>query len=188
MARVKVNPIVERISGAFGDLVFRHRNGRTILARKPDLDGYEPSSAQVAQRDRFRDAAAYAVAALEDEVLAAHYALEGERRSITPYTAAVTDALTDPAVADVDVSSFSGQASDPIHVIARPNTGVERVVVVLEDAEGSVLEAGESVRFGARWTYTLAQDVPPGTPVTVRVQASDRPGNVTEETRTVELG
>ena len=34
MARVKLNPIVDQVQGAFGDIVFRQIGGETVISRR----------------------------------------------------------------------------------------------------------------------------------------------------------
>jgi len=59
MAKVKLNPVLEQIRGQVGDLVFKRYGDRVVVSRKADLEGLEPSQAQLAQRERFREAAIY---------------------------------------------------------------------------------------------------------------------------------
>jgi len=59
MARVKTNPVIEQLRGAVGDLVFKRYGDEIVVARKPDLEGREPTEAQAAQREQFRQAALY---------------------------------------------------------------------------------------------------------------------------------
>lgn len=54
MAKVKLNPILEQVRGAVGDLVFKRYGDEVVLARKPDVEGREASAAQTAHRERFR--------------------------------------------------------------------------------------------------------------------------------------
>lgn len=59
MAKVKLNPILEQIRGQVGDLVFKRYGDETIISRKPDMSDLEPSAAQLAAQNRFRQAALY---------------------------------------------------------------------------------------------------------------------------------
>lgn len=57
MARVKINPVLDQISGSVGDLVFRRSARGVVVSRKPDVPTAESAEAQRAHRDRFRRAA-----------------------------------------------------------------------------------------------------------------------------------
>ena len=59
MAKVKLNPVLEQIRGQVGDLVFKRYGDETIISRKPDMSDREPSEAQLAAQNRFRQAALY---------------------------------------------------------------------------------------------------------------------------------
>ena len=94
MAKVKLDPLFAEISGTMGNLVFKKsRKGEAILARRPRKPGAKPSQAQLAQREVFKAAVAYASSALEDEKLSAIYTLAGIEKGMTAFNAAVTDFL-----------------------------------------------------------------------------------------------
>jgi len=84
MAKVKLNPIIERITGKLENMVFRRTYGGGLsLMRKADMSRVEWSPKQVAHRERFRRAVAYAREALADpqasQVYAQRSALAGKR-------------------------------------------------------------------------------------------------------------
>jgi hypothetical protein len=86
MAKVKLNPILLELHGKVGDMVFRRtRNGGVSLIRKADMSNVKWSPAQVANRQRFREAAAYAKQLLSDPQVRATYeefaAKQGKRAS-----------------------------------------------------------------------------------------------------------
>ena len=86
MAKVKLNPILVELHGKVGDMVFRRtRNGGVSLIRKADMSKVKWSPAQVANRQRFREAAAYAKQLLADPQVRAVYeelaAQQGKRAS-----------------------------------------------------------------------------------------------------------
>ena len=86
MAKVKLNPILVELHGKVGDMVFRRtRNGGVSLIRKADMSKVKWSPAQVANRQRFREAAAYAKQLLADPQVRAAYeklaAQQGKRAS-----------------------------------------------------------------------------------------------------------
>ena len=74
MAKVELNPLFDGLSGSVGGLVFRRfSTGKTYVTRRPKKSNTEPSEAQKAHRLRFKEASAYAKAALADPDLRAHY-------------------------------------------------------------------------------------------------------------------
>ena len=86
MAKVKLNPILVELHGKVGDMVFRRtRNGGVSLIRKADMSNVKWSPAQVANRQRFREAAAYAKQLLADPQVRVTYeeiaAKQGTRAS-----------------------------------------------------------------------------------------------------------
>ena len=66
MANIKLNPVVERVRGKIGDLVFKKVFDSAYVSRTPSLTNREPSAAQKAIRDKFRLATRYGKAALAD--------------------------------------------------------------------------------------------------------------------------
>ena len=54
MAKVKLNPILEQLSGKVGDLVFKKYVDKTVIAAKADRSGVEPTEAQLAHRQPFQ--------------------------------------------------------------------------------------------------------------------------------------
>jgi hypothetical protein len=65
MAKIKLNPLFDGISGTLGDVVFKKsKNGEIIISSRPQKSNAEPSEAQKAQRQRFTLANSYAKAVL----------------------------------------------------------------------------------------------------------------------------
>ena len=94
MAKVKLNPMFEEVHGKFGDMVFRRtRNGGLSLMRKPDMSKVKWSPAQKANRQRFREAMAYAQQALADPQLRATYEGIAAQTGKRPLEAAISEYL-----------------------------------------------------------------------------------------------
>lgn len=94
MAKAKLHPLLEGISGRFKGLVFRlAHNGKTSVYISPDMSRVEWSPAQVAQRERFAEASAYAKAAIADpEVRAVYERMSLEKKNNKrPYDMALSD-------------------------------------------------------------------------------------------------
>jgi len=94
MAESKNNVITHGLSGKLGDLiVFRNRNGKTIVASKPGPRTGELSEAQKEHQKHFQEATIYGKAALTNPATKAGYeavASDGE----TAYNVAVADFFT----------------------------------------------------------------------------------------------
>jgi hypothetical protein len=59
MAKVQMNPVVERVRGKIGDLVFKKYQDGVVVGRRADRDGLVPSPSQTTHREQFRRASAY---------------------------------------------------------------------------------------------------------------------------------
>jgi len=92
MAKVKLPPFIDEISGKMGDFYFRKgkKDGEVILAKCPTKPK-KPSKAQKAQWDRLSEASAYATAALADPELCAYYEAEARKLDLFPRNVAVQD-------------------------------------------------------------------------------------------------
>lgn len=94
MAKVIMNPLFSGISGKIGGIVFRRlKNGKVVACLAPDVSTVEPSPAQENQREKMRQAHAYARTALQDPGLQAYYEQTAARTKTTPHQSAVTDFL-----------------------------------------------------------------------------------------------
>ncbi len=61
MARLKKNSLLSALSGALGkELVFKQYADKTVVSKYPDMSGVKPSELQLLQRQRMREATAYA--------------------------------------------------------------------------------------------------------------------------------
>ena len=45
MAKVKLNPILEKVRGKVGELVFERYGEEVVISRPPDFEGREPTEA-----------------------------------------------------------------------------------------------------------------------------------------------
>ena len=92
MAIVKLNPILKQVRGQLGEAVFRRsHNGKISMMRKPDMSNVVWSEKQIAHRERFRQAVAYARAAMADPQISDRYRLAAERVGQRPFDLAVSD-------------------------------------------------------------------------------------------------
>ena len=179
MSKIQFNPLVEKLSGSYGKVVFRRWHGELVIAHKPDRTGLPTTPAQAAQRERFRQAVLYAQRTLADPVAARPYQHAAARTEKPLFALTVTDYLVAPKVESVDVSSYTGKSGDPIVIKARDDFEVTGVTVRLT-AAGALLEKGaatEDPPGTGRWVYAAQSAAAAGTAVHVTAEAADLAGN-----------
>lgn len=180
MANVKLNPILERIRGQVGDLVFKRYEDRTILSRKPEPSGQPATPAQAAHRERFRQATVYGRLALADPTTRTFYEGVAEDHHIPVFAQIIADFFRAPTIHEIDLSAYTGKVGDTIAVTATDNAEVARVEVTVSAADGTLVETGEAVLDGGHWVYVATAAVAANTDVRIGVRAYDRPGGVGE--------
>jgi len=181
MAKVKLNPILEQVSGKVGDLVFKRYGDKVIITQKADRSGVEPSEAQLAHQARFRQAALYGKMVMADPETKALYEEAAAAKGKPVFSLTVADFFHAPSVDEIDLSGYTGAAGDEIVILASDDFDVASVQVSLTDGDGNALESGAAVETPAdsgRWVYTATTDVPTGTTVRIAVTAEDRPGGI----------
>jgi hypothetical protein len=81
MAKVRLHPLFESLRGTIKGLVFRlSHNGKTSVYMEPDMSRVKWSAAQIAHREHFAEARAYARAALEVPEIRTIYTLRSLER------------------------------------------------------------------------------------------------------------
>jgi hypothetical protein len=92
MAKVELNPAIQQIQGAVGNMVFRRgQGGRMHVMKMPNMSRVKWSKAQKEHRQRFALAVAYAHEALADEKVRARYVEEAAQKGKRPFDLAVSD-------------------------------------------------------------------------------------------------
>jgi len=94
MAKVKLNPILEQLTGKMGNMVFRlAHTGKLSLIMSPDMSGVKWSPAQKEHRQRFKQAISYAKAAMRDpEIRSIYEQMAAEKKkNKRPFDMAVSD-------------------------------------------------------------------------------------------------
>lgn len=184
MAKVTLNPALQRLSGRSGNLVFRQVGDRTIAAKRPEAAKTKVSAAQRTQRDRFRQATDYARRVLDDPCQRRAYerlAAERKRRADKLLT---SDFLTPPVVEAVEVSGYRGKRGQRIRVLAFDDLEVVSVEIEIRTAAGNLVEKGAAVSVHGVWNYVATADAPAGERLAVAATAKDRPGNTASLTVT----
>lgn len=171
--------ITRNLHGKFGDqVVFRTSDGETITANVPDTYNSKPSEAQLAARERFREAVLWAKSTLADPEKLAEYSAKASRH-MTAYTLAITDYLRAPKIIEIDVTNYSGHAGDLIAVKAIDDFKVKEVKVVIAGPDGTILEKGacELAVSGIYWMYTATAENDPPQGSVITATAKDNPGH-----------
>jgi hypothetical protein len=166
-----------------GDLVFKRYEDEVVISRKPDYEGREWTEAQLAHRERFRQAALYGGMVMADPEAKALYVEAAKAKGQPVFSLTVADFFNAPSVDEVDLSGYAGAVGDPIVIRASDDFDVVGVHVALTGADGNPIESGEAVETPAnsgRWVYTATAAVGTGTTVRIAVTATDRPGGVAE--------
>jgi hypothetical protein len=187
MAKSKGNVITHGLSGKVGDLlVFRQKDGATFVSKVPEQPKVLTEK-QIAHRRRFKRAVIYAKAAVDAPESRDVYSAIAEKRKRTPFLVAVADFLNVPEIETIDVSKYSGNPGDCIKVTVSDDAMVKSVYISIENADGTIVEEGDAVAdaSGYVWTYTAMQNNDSLDGDKIMVSVSDLPGNVVEESLTV---
>ena len=89
--KVELNPTVERFRGKIGGMTYRVMYGKQTAMKTPDMSKVKWSEAQKDNRQRFREAIAYARAAMADPKVRAQYLKRGRKANRQPFRVAVSD-------------------------------------------------------------------------------------------------
>lgn len=179
MARLYSNIVILGSNGLIGGQFAnpQTRLEKTILASPPSFDDYRKANeTKKAYEAAVRESTTYANFAQTQDV----YIKKAKRCGVTPYYIALADWFEAPNVLEINVDSWTGKLGQTIGVKARDNVKVERVTVVVRDADENVLEMGEAVQSApgsAWWNYTTKSYVKMTPFPIVEVTAYDLPGN-----------
>lgn len=92
MPKVRLAPLIEEIHGTMYDVVFkRSPNGNMIVTKRPDMSNVQWSEAQTKQRERFKQAVAYARSALAEPQVRAVYEKLAKKQHKRAWDVAVSD-------------------------------------------------------------------------------------------------
>jgi len=92
MAKVTLNPIIKEMHGKTGNMVFRRsRAGDIYVIKRADMSKVKWSEAQEAHRQRFKEATAYAKAAMAQPKIRAIYEKAATKQGRSPFFVAVSD-------------------------------------------------------------------------------------------------
>ena len=180
MAQATLNPVLLRLRGKVGDLIFKNVNGKTVVACKAAMPAYPETEPQRATRHNFRNGILYGKMVMADPVAHSVYAEAAKRRGEPIYSVMIGDFMNAPVVDQIDLSRYNGQVGSEIAVRASDDFGVTEVEVRILASSGEEIEKGfaiESVPNSGLWVYAATVGVPTGSPVHVEATAKDRPGH-----------
>jgi len=181
MTHVKMNPIIEQMSGKLGDLVFKRYGDEVVIARAPEMDGRTFTPGQLAAQERFRKAAQYGKLAFAEPATRSAYEAAAQEASKPLFALMVADFFHAPVIDEVDASRYTGQAGETIVIQAHDDFEVIGVTVSIKDSGGQTVESGAATQNppdSGRWVYTTTQAVANVSGASITATASDRPGNL----------
>jgi hypothetical protein len=130
------------VSGRMGGLIFVTDRDGKISVREPRPKPTGPlTDRQKAQRQRFRDATAYARGALADEEKRRIYEAAGRRRQRSAYCIAFQDFLRPPEIYEIQTGWYSGRKGDRIYIYVGDVAPVCSVSVTLRNGRGRLIES-----------------------------------------------
>ncbi|MDR0845737.1 MAG: hypothetical protein LBN71_11005 [Tannerella sp.] len=182
MAKQKGNVVTHGLSGKIGDLlVFRQRDGQTIVSKVPSASKTE-SELQKAHRRRFQRAVLYSSAVAADPEQSAAYSAKAKRGQ-TIRNVAVADFFHAPDIETIDLSAYHGQPGDVIRIIVTDDFAVKEVKVVIFNPDGTLVEEGyaQPELTGYEWTYTATTTNDSLDGDRIEIFASDTPGNISQK-------
>jgi hypothetical protein len=179
MARLYNNIVILGSNGLVGGQ-FVNRKTRVeqnILSSNPSYEDYRHANeTRKAYEAAVRASTTYANFAQTQDV----YIKKAKQMGVTPYYIALADWFEAPKVLEINVDSWTGKIGQTIRLKARDNVKVERVSVVIRDADENILEMGEAVQMEAGsswWNYTTTSLVRMTPFPVVEATAYDLPGN-----------
>lgn len=188
MATSKENVITKTYRGKFANqVVFRNRNGQSVLAKPPKKQAGEPSEAQMETRKNFLKASRWAKSIITDPVLGPDYeARAGNGKSA--YVLAMTDFLCPPVIDAIDASGYRGNIGDKIMVDASDDFSVAEVRLKIANPQGEVVEEGlcQKDQHHENWVFTATETVASITGLILTARVKDNPGHAGEAMLTLE--
>jgi hypothetical protein len=175
------NMIMKDSSGKIGDVVFRRRNGKTFICRRPNTSRAKRSSpAQQSVVSRFKAAVLFARTILKNPVIRKLYKAKAKPGQ-SAYNRAVADYFTAPTIVEINTGQYTGLPGSQIRIWAEDDFKVASVLVSIISSGGKLIETGEAYldAHGCYWIYLAVQQNKTLAGTTVTVTACDLPGNIT---------
>ena len=180
MAKQKNNIIMRSTRGMVGkQIVFKRRAGKGYVAAPPEVnENRQPTPTQAVVQQRFREAIAYASAAIKSPELKEAY-LEKAKRNQSAHNVAFQDAFLKPEVTGIITQAYLGQVGNIIVVHATDDFKVNAVKVSIHNSANELVEEGAAVENadGLSWSYTATQANPNVDGAVITATAIDIPEN-----------
>jgi hypothetical protein len=177
MAESKNNVVTHGLSGKIDLLVFRQKNGKTLVAKAPK-ERTIITAAQQQVQEKFQQAVIYAKTALSDAAIKADYN-QKTGNGLSAYNIAIADYFNAPNIQEIDVSVYTGQIGSKIIIKVTDDFKVSSVHVQISNSDGSLVEEGEAVQDanGISWIFTATQANASLIGDKIMITAFDMPGN-----------
>ncbi|PSL34638.1 hypothetical protein [Chitinophaga ginsengisoli] len=183
MAINKNNFFLEGISGTIAkSITLRQYRGKTIVSEKSKGSTLPPTAEQIAVRERFEDAADFAVEVLNDPMKKAAYNEAAIKLGMSAYALALKDAHSFPEIRRIVTTKYKGLVGDTITIKAKDVFTLDNVKVEIRSAANALIEEGEALVAGGNskyWIFTATVANPAVAGTRVKVIATDMPGNQT---------
>lgn len=190
MSDVELNETINGYRGSIGKLVFKKYKGRTIVCRKVK-SSKPPTEGQLAQREEFAEAAAFARTVEANPALLAFYGPIAEQRDLEVRAVAMGDYLKKPTLKPLNLENYKGRIGDVIKIRATDDIGLAELSVNIVAQDGTPIESGQAVEDGNRsgkWIYTATRTVALGTDVFIELKGCDHAGNEIKKTENPTVG
>lgn len=164
------------------------KKGRVLVApvipkgSGPNVSQRTWSPLQKEHLTRIEEAKDYARRAISDPVLNEYYAEKALRKKgIGAWHLAIKDYYHPPEILDAYFMAFTGKSGDIVQFTALDNLKVAATRVIFTSADGIVLDEGEGTGGvdNVFCKYVLKVDIELVPGLTVTIQATDLPGNMT---------
>jgi hypothetical protein len=178
--KIQFSPWVTGITGRMGPITIRRCGDEFVGSLSPSRSSKPLTPRQIAQKEKFKRAVAYAQSAVRDPDLLRCYQAKGQREKIAAYAVALRDFLRPPVISQIDLTTYHGVPGDTIRVHAKDDVSVVAVEVIICTASGTLIERGFARDAGGSWWYQATTEVQPGSQATVKAIATDLPGHAGE--------
>jgi hypothetical protein len=180
MARIEGNDLTLGLRGKFGkQFVFRKYKSRTIASRKSAPSGVATEK-QINHRERFRTASLYARRAMQNPALKAEYDAIARATESSAIAAAIMDYMKPIKITGILTATYEGEVGFPLTITVNDIFKVKKIKVTITGSSGNVIESGEAILLPTitNYTYTTTVAIPDLTGVKIKVEVTDRPGQI----------
>jgi hypothetical protein len=184
MAVVRMNDLVEGLSGKVGNIIFRTYRGKTYASSRP-RKRKKQSEQQRSNREKFKLATQYAKSMMNDPDMKAYYKRIARQLALpNAYTAAITDYMRKPQINEVNTKKYAFKSGGEILISARKkNFKLDAVNVIVSSHDNQIIEVDKAKYNGAgQWIFRSTLSSPsPYASYSVMVTATDRMGSSTQQ-------